>query len=481
MSNPFDVQGTEDGGVEVAPPEPAAQPAPPPSPPPAEDLPPRRRRRGVSGGTRAANKGASRMGEAFKPAPPPSVALSDFPNAPAGRDPNSIWTALYGQWLKDGRNPDDIRIAVKRVAISGQKIQPIPIMPQLHGGQLAGDPERNVTPGDQLDEHIELHCHRGSGPATYKVEFVDRHSGVPIRVSQELPLDSYAAIEQRKTEIRERDRQRSMGFVPAPSAGYYRLPSATTPVAAQTGMDPMVAMLMAQNDEMRRALLEQGRAVPPPIAQVHAPVDDEEQFMKRLVRMRQLAEMFHPSPTAAPNAELLAVVTALRTEVADLKARGAVAQAVAGPAPGSLEAVLAGETAKRELEAKVKRAFNLVDRDELEASQNVLKNEQAAPSKVVPMSEYDGEPLRWVPWPGGEGDGPAGWFEWAARMAAENPKRSSAMGMPFFKQLLEIVSTKIPDKLGDAIGAFAKRGGEAAAAAAQMNGSVPAAVWSPQT
>ena len=55
------------------------------------------------------------------------------------------------------------------------------------------------------------------------------------------------------------------------------------------------------------------------------------------------------------------------------------------------------------------------------------------------------------------------------------------MGMPFFKQLLEIVSTKIPDKLGDAIGAFAKRGGEAAAAAAQMNGSVPAAVWSPQT
>ena len=210
-------------------------------------------------------------------------------------------------------------------------------------------------------------------------------------------------------------------------------------------------------------------------------IDDEEQFMKRLVRMRQLAEMFHPSPTAAPNAELLAVVTALRTEVADLKARGAVAQAVAGPAPGSLEAVLAGETAKRELEAKVKRAFNLVDRDELEASQNVLKNEQAAPSKVVPMSEYDGEPLRWVPWPGGEGDGPAGWFEWAARMAAENPKRSSAMGMPFFKQLLEIVSTKIPDKLGDAIGAFAKRGGEAAAAAAQMNGSVPAAVWSPQT
>lgn len=498
MSTPFDIAADPEGNPQPAPPEEpepevqAVEEAPPP--------PPRRKRGRPPRARPAPHTQAPAVEPRMEKLAAPPDGLPAVPQAPdpfdatpneIPRDPSSMWTILRNQWIDSGRNIDDLQLLIFRTHVDGRplpKAQPVPPYPQ--GSQFSGD--SLMTAGEQLVDYIESVAHRDMGPAEYRVHARNRHTGKTVRTSEGYPLEPYREIMKRRADVDEANRRKMYG---TPSYAASRGAVASPPpggIPASPGMDPLTKHLLdtvlGQLNAANTRLAElQGQPPPPPVtmpAVGAAPVDPQEQFLKQLETQRRIAALLQPQqPAVSP--QIMEVVTALRTEVADLKAKLAVAQA-GPPAPpaDSFQAWIEARKRDQDFEKIFRQRFpDYVHKDEVEARKNVYDPEAGpAPSKEFPLSTYMGEALRWVPWPSTTEGAPEAWSEWVARMAAENPRRAGDL----FGGVLKVAASVLPmDKLSGLLEAMTKRGGQAAAAAAEhaaTNGGPPAAGgWSPAT
>lgn len=469
--SPFDIEANPDGtpgpaasangaGQGAPPPPPAAtEDRPPPPPPRRPHRPTRARPRGGAPGPAYAPPSAA------SPGPTPYVSPFDAPEEPVesremARDLNTLYTRTFYEHQRKGWPAEDLRLCIDRTHQNGHPIEKVTLTPELSGLQVQGDPDRKMTPGDQL-QHIVTHTHhRGMPEAVYVLRIMSKSEGKTIKVSTPLRLESYAEIERKEAEIGQQRQQpqRAFGGQGYGAPGYpYGAPAApaAAPLAAPAGMDPFTKALLdsvlEQLNTARAELARQRGEVaparvtipevslshqPPPAA---APIDPEEAFIRSLERTQRLQRMLAPAqpafdPATIPQLVMRAVVTLQEQGV--VPKPGAVAPAAAaatpgavppaGPAPGSIEWLLAAKEAENDLLRKLRRAYpNLVDKEEIDAARNVEDAPRPpVPSQVVAGSGMVmGEPLRWVPFPNGEEDG-MGWKEWFARMLADNPKRA---------------------------------------------------------